>query len=735
MGASFTRVFSLLVAVGLLLNGCGIELFQTASRLAAGNPLSALPSWPVDLKAGLGEASLPVSRLIASSSQVPLVVGDDKTYVLAPEPQTIPAVKVGDNLKVDAQAPMTFPAQTLPDPPLQQTLAGPSLTLQDLGITSIPISPTKTIGDAIADPTLPDPTPMLATVAFDQPQSSTVSLTDLRKAKLDAGSRLTLTVVNQIAGDGTPDQASMAMTIQDLRIVSNGVVLNQAWLATHPTVALTSGTIPVDLDADQILMGSLSISFHAKGQVPLGFNLKKLSSAQTISISLGTDIKIKAISLPAKAFPAVSQAFDVPIPAGQGIGSISDIKIASGSVAMRLTNGFGVNATMSIALEGVRDASGAPFITSVLIPAGGATASIKDVDLDLAGAVIASTHVGIKITGQSYDTEAVAPEIPASLVLPEKMAVYAAGQSLSGNATVGALAFESVSATLDRTVPISSSSTPINLPKEFKDLGIGFARVSIQLKIHNKSQLPGLFSLDAKAVLPDGTTMPLTYTGSLAMEPAAAIGDVKTTLIDINERNSNLISLLNAGAKELQFGGCVSINSGTTPVQLTRYDELSGQVAVSVPLSVVFPAMGLDQAIKPYDIKPATPLNLDASTKERLANGMVSRFAITAMIENGLHLPLVLNLLFSQSDDPYADASAVTKSLALGDGLTTQTSLIELTAAEMAFFKEARTIGFRLTSPGTHGKAVSLRSTDELRIRLLAQLKLKVSASAMQGGQ
>lgn len=735
MGGSFTRVFSLLVAVSVLSTGCGFELFQTASRLASGNAIGALPSWPVDLKAGLGDASLPISKLLETGGSVPLIVGDDKTYTLRPDAQEIPAVKVGDNLKVGAQAPLTFPAQTLPDPPLQQSLAGPTLTLDDLGITSLAIGPGMTIGDAIANPALPDPTAMPSTVAFDQPQSSTVSLADLRKAKLAAGSKLTLTVVNQIAGDGTADQDSMGMQLASLTIKSGSTVLNQTWLAANPTVDLKTGTIQVDLDADRIIAGSLTITFNARGQVPAGFNLKRLDGAQKISIGIGTDIEIKAISLPAKSFPAVSQGIDIPTPPDLGIGSISNIKIASGSISLRLTNGFGVNATMSIALDGVKDASGSSFVSSVLIPAGGVTPAVKDVELDLAGATITGTRVGVTIRGQSYDTRAAAPEIPASLVLPEEMAVYQPGQSLSGSATVGALTFESISATLNRTVPISSSSTPIDLPKEFKDLGIGFARVSIQLKINNKSQLPGVLALDAKAVLADGSTLPLTYTGNRTMEPALAVGDVKTSVLDINETNSNLIALLNAGAKELQFGGTVAINSGTTPVTLTRHDELSGQVAVAVPLSVIFPAMGPDQAVKPYDIKPASPLNLDQSTRDRLGQGLVSRFAITAMIDNGLRLPLVLNLLFSQTDDPYADPAPVTKSLALGDGDSTQTSLIELTAAEMNFFKEAKSIGFRLTSPGTKGKPVSLRSTDELRIRLLAELKLKVSASAMQGGQ
>lgn len=727
------RLFTLLVAASLLLTGCGFELFQTASRLASGNPVNALPSWPVDLKAGLGEASLPVSKLLESGGSVPIVVGADQTYALEPDAQEIPTIKVGDNLKVDAQDPITFPAQTLPDPPLAQSLSGPRLTLDDLGITSLSVPPFGTVQDAIDSPITPILMP--ASVPFpSQTQSKTTSLSDLRKAKLDAGSQITLDIVNQVAGAGTADQASLGMEIENLVVKSGGTVLNQTWLDAHPAIPLTSGTVAIDLDPDVVIAGSLTISFKTKGQLPVGFNVKSLDGSQQIAIDLDLDIKIKAISLPAKAFPTVSDGLDLPMPSDLGIGSISNIQIASGSIRLHLENGFGVNAAMTVTLSGIKEADGDPYIRSIVIPAGGLTPAVKEVDLDLAGATIVGTHVGVTISGQSYDTEAVSPEIPANLVLAGGMAVYQAGQSLSGSATVQALAFESLSATLNRTVPISSSSTPISLPKEFKDLGIGFARVSIQLKINNKSQLPGVLALDARAVLADESTMPLTYTGNAVMEPAAAIGDVRTSIIDINETNSNLISILNAGAKELQFGGNVTINSGTSLVTLTRYDELSGQVAVSVPLSVIFPAMGLDQAVKPYDVKPASPLNLDASTKERLAQGLVSRFVITALIDNGLHLPLVLNLLFSQTDDPFSDPAPVTKSLALGDGTSTQTSQIELTATEMAFFKDAKYVGLRLTSPGTNGQAVSLRSTDELRLRLLAELKLKVSASAVQGG-
>ncbi|MNY78793.1 hypothetical protein D3C86_2191850 [compost metagenome] len=71
------------------------------------------------------------------------------------------------------------------------------------------------------------------------------------------------------------------------------------------------------------------------------------------------------------------------------------------------------------------------------------------------------------------------------------------------------------------------------------------------------------------------------------------------------------------------------------------------------------------------------------------------------------------------------------RTLSLGDGSATARSLIDFTSADIPFFKDAKTVGLRLTTPGTNGEAVTLKSTDALRVRLIAMIKARVSAKAL----
>lgn len=732
MGKPLSRLLWFVILVACLLSGCGLELIQTMAHLSSGNPVNMLPSWPVDMKVGLGAADLPVSSFVSSSSTLPLAIDPDKTYVLTPDGKAIDPVKLGDKLVVPAQATRSIFSQTITVPNPNQSITGPTLTLDSLGITSLAFG-ASTLGWAIDN--APDPTGMPSTVAFNQPQNQTVSLGSLRRAKLGAGSTLTLKITNTVGG---AHQAELGLTLGSLLVESNGIDLDQVWRGANPSVSLATDSITVTLDPGRIISGALTITFSTSGQIPAGYNIKNLQRSQAVVInSITTNFNLAAISLPSQSLSSTTQSIDLPVTtlASQGISNLSNIKIATGSIVLHLTNGLTLNSQLTLELDGILNTSGAIYTKTFTIGASSSTDLVVPLaGTTLTGTASGSTHVDVKLTGQTLDTETVAPAIDPSLVLPQGMATYQATQSLAASFELPELDLDSLMAELNRTVAIPTASTSVSLPQQLQALKVGFARISIQLQVNNQSQLPSDLALDAKAVLNDGSVRPLTYTGGHAIQPATAIGDTVVSTIAINETNSNIVDLLNAGIKELDFGGTVTLSTGATPVVISRLDQLSAKVGISVPLSLIFPEIGVGKTVPPYDIKPASPLNLDDSTKAKLSQGLVSQVALTAAIDNGLHIPLGLDLLISKQGDPYADAAPMVKALALGDGSATQVSLIQLNSDEIASLKDAKTLGFRISSPGTNGKPVSLHSTDALHIRLLAELKLRVSAKTFQGG-
>lgn len=724
------RLISLAALSALVVTGCGLELIQTVGRLGSGGATSALPSWPLDMKVGLGEANLPLSKLVKKSATQPLSVEADQTYALRPDAKEIPAFKVADSLTVPATS-STVPAPMPSMPSLEQHgLSGPTISFASLNLASQPSGiPGLTIGDVMNTPGSPDaqlPAPLSFT---PDPQNKSVGLGQLRGAQLDAGSVITLKVRTDLGGD---DRHLVQLQLKDLKIESGFEDLNETWRATHPTVTLRDGDeIAVTLDADKVVAGALRISFRSEGTLQTGLRLKQFSDAQKLSTEIDSVLKIKAISLAAQAIPTSTQSIGaLKMPEDGEIHSISAVTVASGSITLKVKNGYGFHTRLNLGLTGIVDAQGQPLSAIAEIPAG-LPLSESLHEIPLAGASLTGEPIAATLSGRTFDTEDGVDRLPAGLApLPGGMAPFRTSPTFEAEVAISPLLIDSARAVVKKTITVATASTPVELPKEFTSVGVELRRVSLQLQLDNRSRLSGEVRPAIQAVLKDGSVRAMTYTGNKAFSGSETRGVTRTSVLDINETNSNLVELLNAGASSLVTGAEVVIDTQGVAVPLTRDDQVSGKLAIAVPLSLVFKEMGPGKAAPPYDHKPTTPLTLDAATKARIAQGQVERLAITAEVDNGLRIPLDINLLFSKQDDPFSDPAPLVRTLSLGDGSATARSLLDFAAADIPFFQEAKTVGLRLTSPGTNGQAVAMKSTDALRLRLVAMVKVRVSAQA-----
>jgi len=744
---------SLLTVISLLVSGCGIELFRTVSRLqTAGSPLNVLPSWPVSAKVGLGGASVLLSSVLKGGNGIPIATQSDNTYALNPASQSIPPRGIGNNLNVDAQNGIPIPPQSIPDISIHnQNLANKSLQLPlaliDSGIPKPLGGGDFSLSDLVdtAGPT--DVLPRDATFSFDVTglNGILVNLPDslIRQAQYGASSSFTIASNFTIAG---PEAGNVVLTMSNLKIqsaaVSGGGVAqlfaaitanqfsdnNGVWRVSHPTVTLpASGSFKADLDPTQPLGSGILVQFTLTGRIPAGTHLKNLSTktaSQTLTLTAGADVNITGVDEADRPLPSASQSFDVPIPSGQGITAIANIAVGTGSIQLGLNNGLGLNVRLGLSFVGMTK-GGATFAPPAVL----ATASTNaTASIDLSGVVIQGTHITVNITSTALDTRN--PLLPGP---PTGFAALPSGANVSGTVKVGALSFNGASVAITRSVPISTQSQPVSLPPDLQKLKVGLSSISIEIDLFNQSQLPGNIQLDLIGNLPGSASIPLQFKNPNQTFPliaAAGPGLTGISPVLVTDQNSNISTILNSGATSLSFGGQVTIDTQGQLKPLTWADQVSGQVAVSVPLTLTFPTLG-SNGVAPYNVQPPSPLGFDATTKGYLAQGAVEDFGIVFVVNNGFHIPLDVNLLFSKQADPYSDPAPMVKALHLGDGTAPVSSIIELQKNEIQILKDCQLIGFQITSTGTKAP-ITLRSTDRLSIQLVGLIKLRVSSKVIQ---
>ncbi|MBU6429141.1 MAG: hypothetical protein KGR26_09045, partial [Cyanobacteria bacterium REEB65] len=297
------------------------------------------------------------------------------------------------------------------------------------------------------------------------------------------------------------------------------------------------------------------------------------------------------------------------------------------------------------------------------------------------------------------------------------------------------LTFGALQASIDVTEPIPTNSVPVNLPPELAQTGISPGAVSIKLTINNQSQLSGQFSPQIAGVTANGTVIPLVlhqgavsppqtaFDGSFA--PATTTGATQSTTITIDQTNSNILGLLSGGATTLEVGGGVRVFGNH--VAITSQDAVGARADIAIPLSLVFAPFGPGQAHPAYDVQPASPLAISSSVQGQIQQYLQSA-ELDVRVDNGWKFPFVLTLLFSSTKDPYTDSAALSRTLSLGTGPTT-VSTLSLGPQDLADLPNFKTLGIALTSPGSAGQALSIATTDTLRIQVAVRIV------AMAGGQ
>ncbi len=781
---------ALTLTLSLLLAGCGLELLGTAQRLQSqgassrgGFPLGALPSWPVNLKIGIGEVSASLGDFIKpGEGELPLLEMEDGRYEVRLAPIDFAGFDLGQVLSAGT------PTRDIPIEPrglsenVPDTFATPvfTKTVQSLGILDVEVETgtilgSRTIRDIIAVSKTPGPLGELA-ASFQIPLDLTfpsegdvplrigpINLNTASRIALGAQSKVVIPIRRNI---GAPDSSSLILPIvSGLRITSEGRLINATWLEGNPTVALPeNGLLEIPLDEGAVIASTLRIDGGIRGTLKKDFRPTSLDDAQQITLDAGTaSVKIARFSLGRQAsgsfnIPAVSQDFGDKFKSleDQGVQAPSDIQIGTGSIDIRVSNGFGLSSRIGFTVRGLEDENGKTFQRAIFIPGTikSGEARVATRSISLAGAVLKASSISVIPEVETIATDDRANEIQSryaadfdtsfpdtasrtkaarDLEVPDGLAVFDRGAQISGTISLGSLQLDSLRGKLRPSKPteISSQSFPLNLPADLltddpATLSVQPASISLTLRLTNRSQLSGTVALAAEAsVKGSNRAVDLSRLPVPTLRPAETVGLSRDTIVELTESNSNLVDLIREGANRLTVSGRVLIDTGDTPVVLSSRDRISGSVIAAVPLTVTVKGQRTQELA-------ASPLGLDAGTRKQLEQGLVERVALLPRIENGLKIPLSVELLLSSQSNPYSDTAALVKRLDMGDGPETS-SVLELKQDEIPALAAAKTLGVRIRVGDGQSRKLTIRSSDTIRVKLAVALKLRVKPSALTG--
>lgn len=684
----------LLLILGIL-TGCGLELLSPIQKLSTSGT-KGLPgiAWNVDMKLPLGEVSVSLADPKIARS----VFGDmaletdaqDRMWI-RPDGQDIAPVVLGDKLQIATAITAPIPATKLDD----NSVKMPALNL----------APVTIAFDTLFPAALPDGFPVPAgdlpaeDVDLPFPDSPFI------EAQLDdPAGNLSFRVKN-----------SMGMAfIPTFELKASGNVIGSR---TEPQIADgETRTVTLPLNASATLTRNLKMTLSLT--IPGGQTFKDSATGLTLDQFDFEAVKTKRVKIKL-ASQTVQSSQSIPLNIQDptiASASIKAIRVESGTLAITLNNQFPIKTTVKLSFQNLfRSGQTQPMVETLEFAAN----QQKTTPISLDGVTIKPEN-GLIIADVEATTD---PTGDAGAYFTTD-----GSQKIEGSVSLQPpLTFHSIEVPLTRSQDIATSSTPINLPAELSKMNLKLGGVALKLHLDNQSGLSGYIDL---AVNGKGGSNAVTLTRKDGSPLRLAFEANKAQDLMVDQDNSNLLDVLNAMPKELEFGGKVTIDSGDQPVTITKNDRISGKVSVEVPISLQFPAMGRGKAIPAYDVKPATDLGLSDSNREQLKT--LSSVVLHVTVDNGWKVPLAVDLLFSKQDDPYSDPDPMIQTISLGSsdsGFTVPNS-IALTGEAMERFREARKLGVSITSPGSDAPVTLYRSA-VFRLKLSTEFKATIDTKKL----
>lgn len=683
------------------LAGCGLELLSPLQKLSTSSGSGGIEySWPVDLALPLGTVSLSLDDPAVARSvfgDLAVLPGNDDRLHLAPASQVLEPIRLAENLVLNDALALDLPERAIPEV---------DASLSDIAFPAMTLNASEIFGEALAPGQL---VPLNLRYSIDSKLPLPPDGADFTEARVGTPpGHLTFTLVNHSG-------IRMAPTVK-LYAAASGATRE---LGRTPTaVPMDPGesrvlTIPLTPGATLTRDLSLGMEFFVPGGQRVQAPVSHVALTGVTLVS-GT-ISHMRVEIPTRSIAIPPQALDLDLgdPAYEKA-SVRSLEVDAGTLELTLRNGFPVAATLDLDFpQFFRPGQTAAMTAAYELKAG----ETRRIEIPLAGVAIRPENGQISVTARATTRDT--GKAGALMALDSS-------QTLSGRIVLQApLRFRAIEVPVTREVALPATTLPIQLPALVTDQGFRLQDVVLRLDLDNGSGLAGELDLNVQATLPGGGGLLLTdKSGQPIRMPIAAN---QANALRINALNSNLLDLLDAKPTSLLVSGKVRIDSQGKPVRLAASDQLEGRYGVEIPLSLTIQPFGGTAPKPAIDVRPPTPLTF--ATQHRDALKRIERAVLKLNLENGWNVPLDLDLLFSASDDPFADADAFVQSVSLGNPTSgfKLNQALTLEGESLERFRQAKMLGMRLRSPGTT-EAVSIFRGSRFRVNLGLEFKATVSS-------
>ncbi|HKK69793.1 MAG TPA: hypothetical protein VKA86_01150 [Candidatus Krumholzibacteria bacterium] len=279
-----------------------------------------------------------------------------------------------------------------------------------------------------------------------------------------------------------------------------------------------------------------------------------------------------------------------------------------------------------------------------------------------------------------------------------------------------ALSFRSVTGIVDPiTIDLEPETTDLDIPDDLDDLQL--QRAELALGFTTSLGMPIAIRLHVEGTNAQGGMVPLDTEIDL---PAVSGSDPELVNVVLDEQNSDVVAFLNNLPETVVFSGTARVGDGVSEGTVASSDSVAARWAIRAPMTVALLAQEING--------DATELDLDDSTRRDLDQRLIG-LTLEADVTSTLPIEAVAYIgIASDSTSthtrPELELGPITipaAGPARPDG--GRDGVVSKTVVEVAE-KDVGTItqpfawqGVRLVLPGTDGEFVTLRSTDEVRVR------------------
>ncbi|MFQ5674430.1 MAG: hypothetical protein ACE5G1_00915 [bacterium] len=396
---------------------------------------------------------------------------------------------------------------------------------------------------------------------------------------------------------------------------------------------------------------------------------------------------------------------------------IIDAKIETGSINVSVTGSFPLDVTLTYELPDFISPAGVPLTGTIFLPRN----STQNIPISL-------LNYSLQPQSADFGQQKIRFLWQASTAATEpNMVLLKNNDSISAILNISTVKFYQLSGKFSqKAFDIQQNDIEFDIPADLDSLFFETAR--LELSINNGINFPANIELTIEGQNESGATAVMAINESI--QPATAPGVPVTSVIVLDQQNSNIKDFIRILPNLLRVSGKVIVGDTNLPGTVSEDDFVSGSVKVTAPFTLKLTPQTIETDAIELDIDE----NVRNDIIKHLADGSLSMEIIN-------HLPVgaSVQIVFSQNEtdlyqNPALEITAIRADAASVDGsgtvqsAVTSDNQIGLTQEQMrTFLLTPLHAGLRISLDGTSDKFVMFNSSDYIRVKSFTSVNVTVN--------